>query len=158
MTRKPRIQFPSVDAQLAAYVRRSGPDDCWLWTGHINHLRGGYGQFTFRGTQQKAHRVAWSSVNGPIPSGMCICHRCDVPACCNPAHLFIGTHDDNRADMLAKGRHAVPDSTKTHCWRGHALEGDNLYLRKDPRYRGGISRACRACNLIRSKNHRTLKS
>lgn len=54
----------------------------------------------------RANRAAWVLVNGPIPDGMLVCHHCDNPPCCNPAHLFLGTNSDNIADRDAKGRQA----------------------------------------------------
>lgn len=81
---------------------------CWLWLGPVN--QDGYGLFaTTLGSRQlrfsaSAHRLAWRIKNGPIPNGMYVCHRCDVPACCNADHLFLGTQLENVRDMDAKGR------------------------------------------------------
>lgn len=73
-----------------------------MWTGHL--VGWGYGQVKSGGKIRMAHRVSYETHIGPIPPGMLVCHHCDRPACINPAHLFIGTHKDNVADMMAKGR------------------------------------------------------
>ncbi len=81
-------------------VPRLGP--CWEWTD--SHATEGYGAFYSSVGRERAHRYAWSLLRGEIPSGMWVLHRCDYRACVNPDHLWLGTHDDNMADMVAKGR------------------------------------------------------
>ena len=73
---------------------------CWLWDRHLDR----YGVFRDEGQLKKAHRGAWEAVNGAVPEGMHVLHRCDVPRCCNPEHLFLGTHADNMRDKVSKGR------------------------------------------------------
>lgn len=76
--------------------------ECWLWIGDVSEA--GYGVFSVNHTGTGAHRVAYEYANGIIPDGMNVCHRCDVPPCVNPNHLFLGTHQDNMDDKVSKGR------------------------------------------------------
>lgn len=76
---------------------------CHIWTGGTTKT--GYGVCSTGGQgSDMAHRVAWTVTNGPIPAGLHVLHRCDVPSCVNPDHLFVGTNRDNVDDKVRKGR------------------------------------------------------
>lgn len=60
------------------------------------------------GVMWTAYRLAWTLANGPIPDGLCVCHRCDRPNCIRVEHLFLGTQADNIRDKMKKGRHRGP--------------------------------------------------
>ena len=108
-------------------VDKSGANGCWIWTSTRD---GRYGQFWMDGKLKKAHRVAWLLTHGEPPTGMMACHKCDNPACVNPDHIFWGTMSDNILDSVKKGRQTRDWYTpKTHCKRGHLLEGENLKIR-----------------------------
>jgi hypothetical protein len=72
----------------------------------------GYGRINVDGKILLAHRLAWQVFEGEIPKGMHVLHRCDNPACCNPAHLFLGTAKDNMRDRDEKGRREPPKGSK----------------------------------------------
>lgn len=99
-------------------------DGCWNW---IAGRHKGYGTFGIDGGKTQAPRVAYLLANGPFDLELFVLHRCDNPACCNPRHLFLGTHDDNMRDMSEKGR-----SDKSPEWRreisaklmGHGLSAE----------------------------------
>ena len=84
--------------------RSGGPDACWPWMAGKN--ADGYGQFWYSGTTVGAHVFAFADTEGLV-EGEIVCHSCDNPPCCNPAHLFAGTHGDNARDRDTKQRRTV---------------------------------------------------
>lgn len=78
---------------------------CRLWSGSLHE--NGYGRVKVGGVKWYAHRAAWVAYRGAIPDGLMVLHSCDVRACVNPGHLYLGTHQDNMNDMTSRGRSAV---------------------------------------------------
>lgn len=74
---------------------------CWLW--QSSFTRNGYGQFRIQRTTMRAHRLSWSMLNGPVPAGKMIRHKCDVRCCVNPNHLEPGTASENYWDRARVG-------------------------------------------------------
>lgn len=107
---------------------------CWEWQGFRD--KDGYGISSFKHRPARAHRLAWQFARGPIPDGLVIDHLCRNKACCNPDHLEPVTVRENtiRGDTIL-----ARNLAKTHCDKGHPLDGDNLYADR----RGW--RGCRAC-------------
>jgi len=93
-----------VSQRFWAMVEKAGPNDCWTWTAWKH--RKGYGYVRVKGRLLRAHRVAYELAIGPIPKGIRVLLRCDNPACVNPNHLFLGSHDDNVRDRVSKNRSA----------------------------------------------------
>lgn len=131
-------------------VEKRGKNDCWLWTGSA-HLKTGYGQFATTASKNRgAHRVAWELTYGcQLTPDEFVCHRCDTPLCCNPSHLFVGSHADNMRDMREKGR--GPGRDKTHCKRGHAFDERNTHWYKNHRF-------CRKCAVLHVRNYLARKA
>lgn len=85
--------------------KSAGAESCWPWKGAVH--RDGYGRAHDRDGAKKmkiAHRLCYEYAKGAIPDGLDVCHSCDNPICCNPAHLWTGTASDNMRDMHRKGR------------------------------------------------------
>lgn len=107
-----------------------GDDACWPWLGT---RRNGYGRVRRAGRVCAAHRVAWALTNGPIPEGRDICHTCDNPPCCNPAHLRAWETRDNIRDCIKKGRHVAPAGEAAGGARLTAEQVRLIRLRYTPR-------------------------
>jgi len=111
----------SLNERLWSRVEVRGQDDCWPWLGCRTKFGHGQIQSETPGVLTYSHRAAFQSVNGAIPRGMSVCHRCDNPSCCNPAHLFLGTQADNNRDCFTKkrsvhfvARDSFPKGEKSH--------------------------------------------
>jgi hypothetical protein len=102
---------------------------CIEWTGHRDSC--GYGQTKFQGKSWRAHRVAWVSVHGDIPAGLCVCHHCDNPGCIRVSHLFLGTAAENAADRDAKGRGRILYGESNG--RAKLTRAQAAVIRNDPR-------------------------
>lgn len=114
-----------------AKVDKMGPEECWLWRG----VRGGkrYGTFFLRNTRDASgrtkkiyggsNRVAYTIGCGQIPDGFMVCHRCDVPGCCNPGHLFVGTQADNMIDCARKLRTTIGDKNPSRIYPERRAKG-----------------------------------
>lgn len=126
-------------------VAKAGPDECWLWMA----AKSGLGKLKYGfinegpplGRQVKAHRVSWVLHFGEIPEGMCVCHKCDVPLCVNPAHLFLGTHDDNMRDAKIKKRTALGKRNGAHTHPDKRACGERSGSRLHPE------------NVVKGKRH-----
>lgn len=112
--------------------------ECWPWTGALN--RWGYGACQMDGRQMNASRAAWFEREGALTDWQQVLHRCDNPACCNPKHLFIGTHLDNMRDRKAKGRYNTALRGEAHP-RHNAKLTPELVLEARRLYAEGVSQS-----------------
>lgn len=100
----PPLLTPQQISRFHARIKRGNSSDCWPYQGYS---LGGYGHYNYKkgGRSVRAHRLAYYLHYGIWPT-VNVLHHCDNPPCCNPCHLFVGTHADNVADKVAKNRQA----------------------------------------------------
>lgn len=134
-----------------AVIEESG---CWVKRRMVSNR---YSSFALFGKCQLAHRVSWQVVNGPIPDGFCVCHRCNNKRCFNPEHLYLGTHAENMRDAGKDGLMSCPreprsvtlvNAMKTHCIHGHEFSLENTRFTLDNK------RRCRPCSREHSQRAR----
>lgn len=111
---------------------KRGPDDCWEWKAGTSK---GYGRLRLEIDGEwkfvQAHRFGWELHNGPIEDNtIFVCHKCDNRLCQNPAHLFLGTCEENLADMRAKGRGSDPPRNDHHGESGPGAKLTEKQVRK----------------------------
>lgn len=98
-----RLQWSKKDTLEQRFIKQvKKTNSCWIWTGNFNVY--GYGRTHYKRRAYLAHRLSYELANGPIPEGLGVCHKCDVTACVNPAHLFLGDQKVNMQDAKSKDR------------------------------------------------------
>lgn len=99
---------------------------CWLWGKGLNTW--GYGALCVNGSHKPAHRLSYEAFKGSLPPGAQVLHRCDVPACVNPEHLFLGSQKDNMHDMANKGRKVTKYGEEVHFAK--LSDAEAVYIRR----------------------------
>lgn len=134
---------PGEPMTLAYFEKRSTIDPisgCWIWRNAIRN--NGYGAVRIAGVTRSAHRVAYEIAAGArVDVSLDVCHRCDVRACVNPAHMFVGTRADNMADCSRKGRIRVPFAEGEACPNSKLSAAEVIAIRADPRSNRATARA-----------------
>jgi HNH endonuclease len=136
---------------------------CWVWQGFKWDFRNqkpgqpGYGGTNYRGQNVRIHRKMLELELGrPLGPKMHACHTCDNPPCCNPAHLYEATNQQNHIDGGKRKR--MQGQTKTHCKYGHEFTDENTYWAPRKAVNGvvGKVRSCKECNRIRLRRPENL--
>ena len=128
---------PSLEERFWAKVNRSATrDGCWIWNGGRNAY--GYGLIYEGRKAIQAHRLSYELHFSPLAQDQIVSHRCDNPACVNPAHLVAGTQSDNIRDAIRKGR--FPQAfIRGEMKPGHKLSVSSVRIIRRYYAAGGIS-------------------
>ena len=126
-------------------VNESG---CWLWTGYVNNS--GYGLFRVSTTRRTtAHRMAYESFVGPIPTGYEVDHAvCSNRICVNPNHLEAVTLTVNRERRVLPRGSSHYKGSRTECVHGHPYDAENTYVAANGQ------RVCRTCKREATRRRR----
>ena len=129
MGRPPNINTDaSMKRDFLVHVDRLPSVGCWLWRGQIAK-KTGYGRY--RPSWSKllyAHRISYSLFVGPIPANLYVCHHCDTPSCVNPAHLYVGTQQDNMRDAANRKRMPSGDAHRARARPETVLRGEQQWM------------------------------
>lgn len=118
---------------------------CWIWPGQKTSGMG-YGQTSYRNKNISIHRYMYQITHKvELAREQYVCHTCDTPACCNPAHLELGDHTYNQRSCVEKGRNY--EARRTECERGHPFDEQNTRYGLGPR--GTPKRTCKTCERMR---------
>ncbi len=115
---------PATPLSIRFWAKVDKTSECWLWTAGVD--KDGYGRIWVNAERRAVHAniIAWELTNGPVPDGLCVCHRCDNPRCVKPTHLFLGTIADNTEDARIKGRLATSDRNGMRVHPESTLRGE----------------------------------
>jgi len=126
-----RLNYPeSILNRFWKYVNKLSNNECWNWIGSLS-LRGGYGQLSYKGGLLKAHKISYEIHKGIINKGLYVCHKCNNPKCCNPAHLYSGTPKNNWDDTIKTGNaHTLEVLKGENSPSSRIKYSDVLFIRK----------------------------
>lgn len=89
-------------------VPKKRSDQCWDWLG--GYFPQGYGRMQFGGKSRTVHKFIYELMNGKVPNGMHVMHKCNNKKCCNPSHLKCGTPLENTQHASSSGMFKAGES------------------------------------------------